>query len=156
MTLRDGESVAIVSPIGLPKATSSLIETAIRTTAGSKHRKPWSELFFNETLAQPLTPHESAAYEPVLESVRLGPSASNKQPWRILKTGSQYHLLLERTPGYQKMTDYDIQLNDLGIAACHFEQSCLALGLKGTWIQADPGLKDPKLTYITTWQSDNM
>ncbi|MGB4438289.1 MAG: nitroreductase family protein [Sedimentibacter sp.] len=50
-----------------------------------------------------------------IEMVRLGPSASNKQPWRIIKDKNSYHFYLCRTKGYGSV-NFDVQKNDLGIA----------------------------------------
>ena len=40
----------------------------------------------------------------VLEMVRRGPSASNKQPWRVVRAGERWHLYLQRTRGYGRAT----------------------------------------------------
>jgi nitroreductase len=149
--LKADEAIAIVSPIGIAKNNRSLIDAAMRFGAGSKHRKPWETLFFKEDLNQPLTREEAGKYAEVLEMVRLGPSASNKQPWRIVKSGNDYHLYLERTPNYASMMNYDLQLNDIGIAQCHFELTCLDFGLKGHWEKADPRNAFGSWIYCLTW-----
>ena len=82
--------------------------------------------------------------------VRLGPSASNKQPWRIIKDKNAYHFFLCRTRGYG-VTGYDMQKNDIGIAKCHFELSANELGLKGTW-QEIKNISTPNdWEYICSW-----
>jgi len=59
--------------------------------------------------------------------VRIAPSASNKQPWRIVKIEGAWHFFLERTKGYgdgiifKLLKLADIQRLDMGIAMCHFE-----------------------------------
>ena len=74
-----------------------------------------------------------------LESVRLGPSASNRQPWRIVREGAAFHFFLPRTPGYDKMTgEIHLQEVDMGIAMCHFELAAEELGIGGNWKEAKP------------------
>jgi hypothetical protein len=54
--------------------------------------------------------------------VRIAPSASNKQLWRVVKDGPCWHIFLQRTPGYRRdpsktLLDLcDRQRLDLGIA----------------------------------------
>ena len=148
------EEIALVIPVGIAKARRSLIDSAMRLGAGSANRKPWETLFFNKTVDTPLSREEAGRYAEVLDMVRLGPSASNKQPWRIVKDGLRFHLYLERTPGYSRMMSYDLQLNDIGIAQCHFELSAAELDLKGSWILEDPHLSDT-WTYCMTWLIQN-
>lgn len=149
--LIDNETLAIVSPIGIAKNNRSLIDAAMRLGAGSKHRKPWDTLFFADTNDHPLSKEEAQGYAEVLEMVRLGPSASNKQPWRIVKRHHDFHLFLDRTPGYASMIKYDLQLNDMGIARCHFELTCQELGLSGHWEEIDPKPTCGSWEYCLTW-----
>jgi len=53
---------------------------ATSRAAGSDRRLPWETLFYNRQLDIPLVRNDAAEYAPALELVRLGPSASNKQP----------------------------------------------------------------------------
>jgi len=153
VNLKEDETIAIVSPFGIAKNNRSLIDAAMRFGAGSKHRKPWDTLFFSEKADRPLTQDEAGEYTEVLEMVRLGPSASNKQPWRIIKSGNDFHLYLERTPNYASMMKYDLQRNDIGIAQCHFELTCLDLGIKGHWLNKDPKSDFGSWEYCLTWIS---
>jgi len=152
ITLYDHEYIPIVSPLGYAKDKRSLIETAMRFGAGSNHRKPWDSLFFYEDDKHPLTKEAAGEYERILEMVRIGPSASNKQPWRIIKHENYFHFYCARNPGYGEMMKYDLQLNDLGIAKCHFELSALDLGLKGTWKLCDPYPHMGTWEYVTSWE----
>lgn len=68
-----------------------------------RERIAWQALFFEKSFDVPLTPEASGAYATPLEMVRLAPSASNKQPWRILRQGDRWHLYLQRTKGYREM-----------------------------------------------------
>ena len=75
--------------------------------------------------------------------VRLGPSASNKQPWRIIKENNQLHLYCE-TRNYTTM-----QKLDMGIAMCHLELALIEENKCGKWINAD--LPENEKKYVVTW-----
>lgn len=147
--LKDNEFIPIISPIGYKKDKKRVFETAMRATVGADKRKAWSELFFHKNL-QPLTEDEAGEYKIPLEMVRLGPSASNKQPWRIIKDDSKFHFFLYRTKGYG-VIGYDLQLNDMGIAKCHFDLALNELGIKGSW-QEYLDVDLPKdWEYVASW-----
>jgi len=149
----ENEIIAIISPVGIKSAKSKIVEKAMRAVAGSDHRKPWSELFFYENNSNPLTKEEAGDYAVPLEMVRLAPSASNKQPWRIIKTSHGYDFFLCRTKGYGAL-GFDMQKNDLGIAKCHFELAADELGLKGRWEVMRNIPVGAEWEYITTWQCE--
>ncbi|MGI5864675.1 MAG: nitroreductase family protein [Myxococcales bacterium] len=153
-----GEMVPAVSPIGYATDQRAMRDRVIRLVAGSKSRKPWEELFFSEELGRPLAPAEAGPYAEVLELVRLAPSASNKQPWRIVRArgGEAFHLLLERTLGYNegflRFGKADLQRLDMGIALCHFERAAREAGLPGRWSTEEPGLSLPAgIAHVATW-----
>ena len=52
-----------------------------------------------EELGRPLSPERAGAYAQAVEMVRRAPSASNRQPWRIVKSGHPWHFFIHRTPG---------------------------------------------------------
>ncbi|MEE1333344.1 MAG: hypothetical protein U0K47_01990, partial [Erysipelotrichaceae bacterium] len=57
----------------------------------------------------------------------------------------------KKTKGYANQSG-DIQKVDLGIAMCHFEIGADQSGLKGRWIQEDPGMQTAQDTeYIATF-----
>lgn len=142
MDIKEGEIFPIMSPIGYAHDKKSLTDNLVRFIAKGDSRKAWNELFFHQTFSNPLTQERADAHVEILESVRLAPSASNKQPWRILKTESGYHFYEAPTPGYSKAFPYDIQRIDMGIAACHFELAAKELGISLTLTQIEsPDLK---------------
>lgn len=145
ITLRQDESLAVLIAFGYRKDKQSMIETTMRFLAKSNQRKPAFELFFEKDSEHSLDLSQIGDFAKVLEMVRIAPSASNKQPWRIIKSGSHYHFYLCRTPGYGIM-NYDLQLNDIGIAKCHFELVAKELNLKGYW------LKIEELNFISGWE----
>ncbi len=132
-------------------------------TAGSVHRLPWEKLFSNFMLNTPLIRNEAGKYATALEMVRIAPSASNKQPWRILKYNQFWRFYLQRTPGYRKdlikqiLKLCDLQRLDMGIAMCHFELSAKELGLNGKWVIENDLDKNPAaLTeYLISWESQD-
>lgn len=149
----DHEHIPLVTPLGYELPKMRLKEIGIRKAIGAEKRKPWKELFHNIDINAPLSKDEAGAYEQVLEMVRKGPSASNKQPWRIAKQGSRFHLFLKRNKGYG-VEGYDIQLNDMGIAKCHFELAAEEMELEGSWMKLDPAPVLDDLEYIETWDAE--
>jgi hypothetical protein len=153
-----GERLPAVSPVGTAAPDRSLRERVVRWQAGSEHRKPWSELFFHDSPGNPATEASAGEYATVLEMVRLAPSASNRQPWRILKEYNRpvFHVYLQRNPVYTAAAKTlapagDIQRLDIGIALCHFEWAAREAKLKGQWqvLSAPPAY--PKTEYVVSW-----
>ncbi len=155
------EQVPAVACVGIIEDPDASRNALIRRGIGAASRLPWDTLFFDDGSGRPLTPEKAGTYAVPLEMVRLGPSASNKQPWRITCDGSSWHFFLKRTPGYRerlatKVLDIaDIQRLDMGIAMCHFELSARELGLEGAWTVRRPAVKneDDLMEYIVSWES---
>jgi len=150
----DDEIVPAISPIGYADERRTTRERAIRRFAKSDERKPWEELFFDGDMDTPLSKEDSGKYATALECVRLGPSASNNQPWRIVKQEDQGTLrfYLKRTKGYDKLfKGVDLQRIDMGIAMCHFELSGREIGLDGRWEEGNPDLHLGNVEYIASW-----
>jgi nitroreductase len=156
------ESVPAVSSIGY--IADGLRNTVLRQRLGADGRLAWENLFFEGGFGAPISPEAAGALATPLEMVRLGPSASNKQPWRIVKAGEAWHFYMQRTPGYRDqllarlLSIADLQRVDMGIAMSHFELAADELGLKGAWAVRDPGIAVPdRLTeYIVTWTGDSL
>ena len=122
----------------------------VRRQVGADRRLPWGSLFYQGQFGIPMSAEAAGPYARPLEMVRLAPSASNKQPWRIVKVGHAWHFYLRRTPNYgpgslvfNLMKLADLQRVDMGIAMCHFELTARELGLEGRWAQMNPGLESP-------------
>lgn len=155
------ELIPAVTPVGYCASTRRPVDRLIRNRAGSDRRLPADRLFFDKQFDTPLSLSLTGDYAPPLEMVRLAPSASNRQPWRIVKDESAWHFFLRRTPGYRDsmlnriFTQADLQRVDIGIAMCHFELTARELGLAGEWLQANPeiNLPDELTSYIATWQT---
>ncbi|MPW25563.1 nitroreductase [Alkalibaculum sp. M08DMB] len=155
VTLHENEKFLIVTPIGYARQKRSIVDSLMRFSAGSNNRKPWEELFFNENWSNYLDEKCEVNYANALEAVRLAPSASNKQPWRILKRGNKYHFYLKSNKGYSDRLGFNIQRIDMGIAMCHFELALKELGIYGNWVIEDQdvvvGSSIENLTYTATW-----
>ncbi len=132
LDLGSSEYIPIVSPVGYGKERFSILDSSVRAMVGADTRKPWNEMFFNENALNPLEKDKAGAFRIPLEMVRLGPSASNKQPWRVIVDSKGCHFYLSRDKGYGLKT-YDLQLNDIGIAMCHFELTASQWGMAGSW-----------------------
>lgn len=159
----NGENIPAVTAIGEIKDRQQARNGLIRRQVGADQRLDWNQLFFNGTFSQSLDKKDAGEWEPVLEMVRIGPSASNKQPWRIIRQGNDWHFYLCRTKGYREnsLTRFlgvaDMQKIDMGIAMSHFELTARELGYSGKWFLQDPKvtLLDQQAEYSASWQIIN-
>jgi len=158
MGIGDHEIVPAISPLGYATEKRSLADSVIRWSSGAKSRKPWSQLFFCGAFDTALSGASAGRYAEVLEIVRLGPSASNRQPWRFVmdRDRGAFHLFLRRSKGYDKLVSaVDLQRIDMGIAMCHFELTARELGLAGAWETLDPqpdvGPLPDGTGYVISW-----
>ena len=163
MDLRQEEILPAVSPVGVPSGRRGLLDQIIRWGAGSKKRKPWSALFFEAATARPLSTEQAGRFASALEMVRLAPSASNRQPWRIWRQEGKdrplFHFFLLRSPGYRSPTPLDLQRIDIGIAMAHFDLALENDGLHGSWIVAGHPPQPAagawqKCEYVISWRAD--
>jgi len=154
--LQENQVLPTVTPIGYPADERSLTEKIMRRVAGSDHRKPWPDIFFANDFSTPLTRGQAGKYSEALENLRLAPSASNKQPWRILYTAklNTFHFFLERSLQYKMLGIVHLQDIDMGIAMSHFEITAREQGLAGTWRVDTNAPKKTLLDYIVSWQSE--
>ncbi|MBL4934312.1 nitroreductase family protein [Clostridium sp. YIM B02515] len=153
MELKGNEILPIVTPIGYPREKEGVIGSLMRTVAGSKNRKSFEELFYNESFDKTLTESEAGVYKDALEMVKLAPSASNKQPWRIVKEGDSLHIYIKHTPGYSKGMGFDMQRVDIGIAMCHLDLTLKEAGINGSFKKVQPDIKalDENTEYVVSW-----
>ena len=155
INVSEDEIVPAISPIGYARDRRTIREMAVRRLANSDRRKPWEELFFDGDMNTPLSKDSAGVYAVPLECVRLGPSASNNQPWRVVyqKQQGAFHFYLKRTLGYDKFNGrIDLQRVDMGIAMCHFELGARETGLSGTWEVGKPDLDMGNAEFIVTWK----
>jgi len=157
--LEKDEVIPGVSPVGIISKKRNLKSTIIRTLAGSKNRRPWDKLFFNDGFLNQLDESDSGSYKEPLEMVRIAPSASNIQPWRIIKEKNKniFHFFIKKSKYYQRKPGLNLQYIDMGISLCHFELVASELNLKGKWEVKD-GIQENKkydipsnVDYIISW-----
>jgi hypothetical protein len=155
------ERIPSVACVGMVPDPEAARQGVVRASVGGSRRKPWGELFFDKDPGRPLTAEAAEAYAEPLESLRIAPSASNKQPWRIVRDGKAFHFFLQRTPGYPGKLPMgllrveDIQRVDIGIGMCHFELAARDQGLAGGWAMRDPvpAAAGRGWKYEATWES---
>ena len=154
--LQKDELLPTVTPIGYPAEEKSFTEKMMRRIAGSDNRKAWSDIFFAGNFSTPLTQEQSGIYAEALENIRLAPSASNKQPWRILYDAQFhiFHFFIARASSYKLAGKVSLQDVDLGIAMCHFALTLQEQGIKGKWLVDSTAPKEKSLDYIASWQSE--
>ena len=157
------EVIPAVTPFGYESGRRVLVDRMIRGVVGSKFRKQWNELFFKNDFSTPLSSNEAGVYAKPLEMIRIAPSSSNKQPWRIIKDKNCkfFHVLLQRARNHSKTPfGIDMQMVDVGIAMCNFELTCREIGIDGLWqklesteISAAIGTALPRenISYIASW-----
>jgi len=148
------EIVPAISPIGYSDDMSAR-EKFIRRMAKAKKRFPWEKLFFDGSFKTPLKQETTGKYATLLEMVRLGPSAGNKQPWRIVKELNHdiFHFYIIKSDGiFTKIYDKFRHL-DVGIAVSHFDLTAKELGLGGTWFFEKPHISgSDEFFYIISWR----
>jgi len=160
--IQPGEEIPAVAALGLIDDPDKARDGFIRRQAGSHERRSWERIFSDNEIGNPLSKTSAGGYAIPLEMVRLGPSASNKQPWQIVRSGSDWHFYLRRTTGYRDgrinkvLNISDLQRVDIGIAMSHFELTARELDLTGSWLvkQVDIKIPDERIEYIVTWSGE--
>jgi nitroreductase len=159
ISLKETEILPAVVALGYVADKPRWFDPLIRRSAGSDSRLPWNELFFDGTFRTALSVDACGHFATPLEMLRQGPSASNKQPWRVIRDGTRWHFYLQRTKGYGERNRAlfklaDMQRIDIGIAMCHFELTLLEMGLSGEWLLSEQSIEKPdEMTeYVVTWQ----
>ena len=150
--LKEGEIIPAVTPVGYFGTKKRTIDKLFRRMAGSDNRKPFDELFYSKSFKESLSEKEKEAWGFFLEMIRLAPSASNKQPWRVVLIDNVFHFYLKRTPNYNsKLLQSDLQRVDMGIGMAHFELALAEKLVKHTWVVENPCLEVEELTeYVAS------
>lgn len=151
--------IPAISPIGYHDEKPSLIEKTMRKIANSDQKMAFEEVFYLENFETPLVKSDAGIYEIPLEMVRIGPSASNKQPWRlVLDRENRVHFFLSHTPNYSGKLMFDMQYLDIGIAMFHFQSALDEIGINGDWCVIE-GLQvpidEPTTEYIMSWKIED-
>ncbi len=155
MDVQPGQILPVISPIGYPAGQKRMIDSIFRTVAGSDRRKGWDELFFQNTFSYPLTRENAGEYSFPLEMLRLAPSASNHQPWRIVKVENAFHFY-EMKAARTTAFGFDMQRIDMGIAACHFHLAVLEGALPGHFERLNAAAPETATAqYAFSWVTDS-
>ena len=137
VALEPGERILAVSPIGYALAEETVGERALAGLAGSHRRRPVRELA--PAAADGGWPAWAVA---AVETARLAPSASNRQPWRFRFEDGGLVVAKDNfieTPGPTKRLD-------VGIAMLHVDLAVAVHGVDGAWTDlggADVARFDP-------------
>jgi nitroreductase len=160
LAVKEDEIIPGISPVGIIPKKRDLRGAIIRKLAGSKNRKPWDKIFFADSFSSPLEEHISGPYREPLEMVRIAPSASNLQPWRIIREKDRdiFHFFIKKSKRYDRSSStLNLQYIDMGISLCHFELTASELDMAGKWELKD-GIQDNKkynipsdVDYIISW-----
>lgn len=95
---------------------------------------------------------------------RCAPSASNRQPWRILRNEDALFFAFTGSKGYGKgslvfrvLGLADSERVDMGIAMFHFELAAWEVRLTGSWCIDEPDMPRPwaNMEYVGTWRLES-
>lgn len=140
-----------ICPLGYPAQKQSFLEKITKASLGSKKRKDWDKLFFLEDFTKALTKADAGIYEDALEMLRLAPSATNSQPWAVVKEGNKFHFFCN----YKNTLNDDVKKIkhiDIGIALSHFHQTAMSKGLNGNLQVEDIGFSIPdNMHYVLSY-----
>lgn len=138
----EGESLKIICPVGIPEE-QRFMEKVMRFTVGSDKRKPFSLLFFDNDFNNPL-PRDDKFGES-LEMLRIAPSSTNSQPWRVLVKG-------DKVMFYYKPKG-PVSVLDMGIGICHFYETEKFNGFTGTFMkEADCPVPPDDWKYLISYR----
>ncbi len=157
LNLSAGSTIICISPIGVSLEKRPLRDRLIRLAVGAAKRKPWSDLFLKGGFGTPLKREDTDKYELALDMLRLAPSASNKQPWRVVRDDeNRFHFFASHSTIYRsimkRMNIPDLQLVDMGICMAHFQLAAGKLGFEGFWEKIPIKMDLPANTeYIASW-----
>ncbi|UCG90304.1 MAG: nitroreductase family protein [Candidatus Heimdallarchaeota archaeon] len=157
INITDDEIVPAITPVGYASQSRSKVDRLACWAARSHRRHPWDNLFFEGDCKHPLTRERAGRYDLPLEMIRLAPSASNRQPWRVIKDSKNFHFfILRKRSWYSRLLSLpDFPRIDLGIAVCHFNLTAQEQGLRGSWQFIQPEIIIPAhLRYLISWISE--
>jgi hypothetical protein len=157
LSLADNEIIPAITPIGYPTEKPRLKERMVRVVLNARNRKLEDQLFFYETFEQPLG-DRAGDFQQALYCLRIGPSAQNKQPWRLLFSTdfSQVHFYVTSPLGDHPLYMCDPAYLDIGIAYNHFKAGLNKVGIAGKLVVEEPEIQKPEgYSYIATWLKDS-
>lgn len=155
MNVSDDEWMPVISPICYPAKKRAISDSLMRAGMKSDQRKDWKELFFSGDFNTPMERSEAGAYEQPLEMLRLAPSATNAQPWRVLRQDGAFHFYAKTAEGKGEADSPIIQRVDVGICASHFCLTARELGLSGALeVTNAPDYCQLNYRYLFSWMEE--
>ncbi|MBQ9773959.1 MAG: nitroreductase family protein [Clostridia bacterium] len=152
MELAEDEVMPCVSPLGYPAKKMSVREKMMRKGVKADSRFLFEEIAFWNSFDTPLTADAAGKLFLPIETVRLAPSAVNKQPWRILVMDGIVHFYLQRSKNFGGGR-IDMQKIDMGIALCHFELTAKEQGISTEFVIEEPNVpKKDGMEYIASFK----
>ena len=152
MELAEDEVMPCVSPLGYPAEKMSVREKMMRKGVKADSRFSFEEIAFRNSFDTPLTADAAGKLLVPIETVRLAPSAVNKQPWRIVIADGVVHFYLQRSKNFSGGR-IDMQKIDMGIALCHFELMSKELGINTEFMIAKPHISCKEgMEYIASYR----
>ena len=134
-----GSSLATMICYGVP-------DNAVLAKTQRTSRKPWNTLFFDGAWRNPLTKAVTLAKGGTgmlgcLDAVRVGQSAFNTQPWRVVldrhqcpKGQQKWHFFFETPRSVPDGLDPTSWAGlDMGVAVTNFDAVAREFGIKGKW-----------------------
>lgn len=145
--LRENEKIGLISPIGYPSSSLTLMARIMGSTQEVKSRKPFANIVFESDYKTPIK--QDHPYRLPLEMWRLAPSALNAQPWCALIDHNKVHF-------YITTMNHGYALYDIGIALSHFYLTCQENNIHGQLIQLNDTEypQYPKLHYVISFVED--
>ena len=121
--LEPNEVIPAISPVGYQAEKRTFIDRMIHGKKLSRNRKPFGDLFQYFDVEKPLEETDDSRFTDIMHLVQQGPSASNKQPWRLFvsENHDKIHVYLKRDKEYGQALGYDMQALDIGICLAHLE-----------------------------------
>jgi nitroreductase len=156
LPFKENYIIPAITPIGYPQEKQRLKERMIRSVLQARKRKPEEQLFYYEAFGQPLG-DRAEEFRQALHYVRIGPSAQNKQPWRLVfgNNLTQVHFYVTNPLADNPLYMCEPQYLDIGIAYNHFKTGLDEVGISGELNIDEPDIDVPDgFFYITSWYRD--
>ena len=140
-----GELVPAVIAVGKPADKRSVADRIVTSSARSRTRKPLEQIVFSANGTLKLDGEKPGGiWAGALHALRGAPSASNKQPWRLVGFGSgpSWLIFMDEDRLYNhSLGEVHLQNLDIGIGMRHFAEAARCQGLPGSW-EPLPGQRD--------------
>jgi hypothetical protein len=140
--LKPNEILKLVTPLGYPSQKRRKFGYIRGPVDKSTPYKSFEELFFHRNFSTPLHENQAGVYVEPLEMVCVGLYGINRRSCRIVLDENNLHF-------FKLPSEFDAV--DTGIVLCHFEQSCIELGIMGKYKIMNTKLKNRHFEYVISW-----